>query len=125
MESSARRLPVIAFGSSAGWPVKGSDTGVLQDPRKLGCHHRFKDYIPTALCGMEPALNDFTIKRSRKISLASALSHENSDLFGYCLACHRNRLILREDIIAMNLPGQMRIDERISNMFSKFKSNSI
>lgn len=52
-----------------------------------------------------------TIKRTPKITLASALRHEDDDFFGYCLACHCSRIIPREDIIAMNLPGHTRVDQ--------------
>lgn len=51
------------------------------------------------------------VKRKPKITLGEALRHVNHDFAGHCQTCNHRRVIRREEIVALELPASMRVDE--------------
>lgn len=51
------------------------------------------------------------MKRPRKITLVQALRHEGDDFSGRCGSCGHGRIIRREEVLAMKLSPQMRVDQ--------------
>jgi len=49
--------------------------------------------------------------RVRKIPLGQILYHLSYDLNGMCLHCKRHRLIKQKEVLALNPPPDMRLDE--------------